>query len=151
MVPDLVDSTAAVFSLVIQGDANASELVRQGNYDWADEWITDPHFPIEKHASVERTIELVEFEHDPVSEEVLEEFQRRGLERPTYEDALYFGIQHPDAQTKRPIVFLHEPVRDRLGSADILVLDDVNGARGLYLLWFGRRWDQSYLFAGVGK
>jgi hypothetical protein len=151
MTPGLVDATAPVFSLVIEGDATASELVKQGSYGWADGWITDEHFPIEKHASVERTIELVGFDHDATSGEALEEFERRGLEQPTYEDALYFGIQHPEAQSQRPIVFLHEPVRDRVGSADILVLDEVRGVRGLYLLWFRRSWEQNYLFAGVRR
>jgi hypothetical protein len=37
------------------------------------------------------------------------EAARRGLQAPTYEDALYFGIAHPDAQREAPIVFLHEP------------------------------------------
>ncbi len=138
------------FSITCEG-AEASELVRLGNYDWSDEWITDERFPMKKHKPVDRTVELIEFDHDPTSEEVLEELTRRGLERPTYEDAFYFGIQHPEEQRGHPVVFLHERVLDPYGLRFVLVLREYAGERLLFLRWFDVRWFRSCAFAGVRK
>lgn len=82
-------------------------------------------------------------------DEVLQELKHRGLERPMCEDALYFGVKHPEEQRKRPIVFLHEPVRDPNGNLNVLVLREVDGYRYLHLRWFGDRWGRHYVFAGV--
>ncbi len=155
------------FSIICEG-AKASELVRLGNYDWLDDWITDERFPIKKHRPVERTVEFVEFDRDPTSEEVLAEFAPRGLERPTYEevlaefaprglerptyeDAFYFGVQHPEEQRKHPVVFLHEPVLDPYGRRRVLVLRERVGERDLNLSWFDDRWSRRCAFAGVRR
>lgn len=138
------------FRITCEGSYKISELVRQGNYNWVNDWITDERFPVEEHAPVGRTIELIEFDYDPNSAELLSVFAYRGLERPTYEDALYFGIKYPEEQRKRPIVFLHEPVLGRSGSRDVLVLNGSARRRGLDLDWFGW-WRRHYVFAGVRK
>lgn len=142
-----------VFSVTCEGAYKISKLVARGNYDWANEWITDERFPIQKHAPISRTIELVGFDHDLTSEEVLAEFAHRGLERPTAEDALYFGIEHPEEQRKHPVVFLHEPVLGPLGHlhVNVLVLHEHAGKRRLGLHWFASRWPRRYAFAGVRK
>ena len=53
-----------------------------------------------------RTVELISFSYSPTPETVLAAFERKGLKRPDYEDALEFGAQYPDEQRKRTIVFL---------------------------------------------
>lgn len=141
----------ATFTTVCEGSWETSELVQQGKYDWANEWITDERFPIQQHAPLDRTIELFELDYDPSDDKVLEELRRRGLERPTYEDALYFGIKHPEEQRKHPIVFLHEPVRGPGGLLGVLVLREGAGFRGLDLGWFGYGWGRDGVFAGVRK
>jgi hypothetical protein len=155
-------SAANVFSITCEGSYKTSELVAQGKYDWSDNRITDERFPIQPHAPVQRVIELIKFDHDPSSEEVLEEFERRGLERPTYEDALYFGIQHPDEQRKHHIVFLHEPVlgqypiltlhetfQDHDSIRLVFVLREAPGRRYLELDPYVSRWSRRYVFAAV--
>ena len=136
------------FSVTCEG-AKASELIRLGNYDWSDDWITDERFPIERHEPVERMVEVVQLNHDPTSEEVLEELKRRGLERPTYEDALYFGATYPEEQRKRPLVFFHEPVLDMNDFHDVLVLSAGVVKRSLGLGWFDGLWNRDNAFAGV--
>lgn len=138
-----------IFSLICEG-TKTSELVKRGKYDWANDAITSEHFPIEAHPPVSRTVELVEFYHDPTSKEVLHEFARRGLERPTYEDALVFGVKYPEEQRKHPVVFLHEPVQVG-GSRDVLVLDEGGRGRGLDLYWFDDGWNRSDVFPAVRK
>ena len=140
-----------VFEVVCQGSFVASELVRRGKYDWVNDLITDKRFPIGEHVPQTRIIELVEFDYDSTSEEALRELERRGLERPTAEDALYFGIQHLEEQRKHPIVFLHEPVECPGGGRRVLVLRSDGGERNLNLSWCAHGWYRDHVFAGVRK
>ncbi len=151
LIVSAIKAVAKIFTLVLSGAKKASELVREGNYGWVNDWITDERFPITPHEPTSRMIEFVEFDHDMSSEQVLAEFTRRGLERPTTEDALQFGIEHPEEQRKRPVVFLHGPVRDRDGDPDVLVLREDDVQRSLSLCWFDNVWGRDCVFAGVRK
>jgi len=137
------------FSITCNG-IKTSVLVKRGQYDWTNASIGDTLFSIKKHKPVTRQIELVEFDHTVTSEEVLAEFARRGLERPTYEDGLVFGVMYPEEQRKHPVVFLHEAVQVS-GHRSVLVLNESVGMRHLSLVWFGGRWFRFYVFAAVRK
>ena len=149
-VARLVTQIIAVFTIKCEGSLKTSELVKAGKYDWSNNLITDELFPLQSHAPVARKIEFIEFcDHDPTSEEMISELTRFGLKRPTAEDALQFGIDQPEEQRKRSIVFLHEPVLDPRGSRRVLVLVGSAGERDLGLGWFSCRWDRRCVFAGV--
>ena len=139
------------FLLTLDGSYSASKLIKKGKYDWFNDDITDERFPIQKREPIEHKIELVEFDHDPSSEEVLAEFKERGLERPIYEDAFYYGIKYPEEQRKHPVVFLHEPVLNPDGRRNVLVLGGDDGERRLRLICFGYEWSRRCAFAGVRK
>jgi len=143
---------AQVFSLTLEGVHATSELVRLGCYDQVDDGrITNERFPLWRHDPIEREIELVEFDHEPTLNEVLAEFEHRGLERPTPEDAFYFGVQHPEEQEKHPIVFLHEPVRSVGWTCYFLTLSKSGVGRCLILYWLFDKWSRRYVFAGVRR
>ncbi len=147
----MANTEERVFSITTTGEEKTSALVKRGKYDWTDGAIGDELFPIAPHEPEEREIVLISFdEHDPTSEDVLAEFEKRGLERPTTEDALVFGVTYPDEQKKAPIVFFHEPVRVR-GGRRVLVLRGYARLRCLYLFWFGARWLRRCDFAAVRK
>jgi len=139
-----------VFPITLRGK-KAFVLVAFSEYDYVNSLITDERFPIAKHEPVPGTIELVEFDHHPTSEEVLAEFKKRGLERPTYEHALNFGIDHPEEQRKWPIIFLHEPVLNSYGFRSVLVLRGYSGKRFLSLFLLDNEWGRHDVFAGVRK
>lgn len=150
LVVSKVEPTSNVFRITCEGSYKTSELVMRGRYACSNDWITDERFPLQKHAPIGRTIELVSFDHNSALEEVLAEFSNRGLERPTYEDALYFGIEYPNEPRKHPIVFLHEPVQaSPLGRGHVLVLNEHVDKRLLLLVWFGAWWYRSCVFAAV--
>ena len=73
----------------------------------------------------------------------------RGLERPVHEDALYFGIQHPDVQRDGPIVFLHEPWFGYFGRWDVIRLWENAGRREIGLGGFDDPWSPEHRFAFV--
>ena len=141
-----------IFRLTKIGDGRTTEeLVRAGNYNYADPGINSRNFPVRPAKRGVREIVLLEFDHDPTSEEVLAEAMKQNLDRPVYEDALYFGVEHPEVQRERPVVFLHEPWRYPGGYLSVLYLWSSAGHRELYLSWFGSRWDCYYRFAFVRK
>jgi hypothetical protein len=90
---------------------------------------------------------LLEFDRDVTSEEAIAEAAAVGLDRPMYEDALYFGIEHPDVQRERPVVFLHDSWFGYVGQRDVLCLWNNAGRRELSLEGFDECWSASYRFA----
>jgi len=144
--------SAIVFRLTKIGDGRTTEeLVRAGNYNYANSDINSANFPVRSMKRCVREIVFLEFDHGVTSEEAIAEAEKQELERPIYEDALYFGVEHPDVQCERPVVFLHEPWRDPLGSRSILYLWGNADYRRLYLDYFGRRWGRDCRFAFVRK
>ena len=92
-----------------------------GHYGYAHSCVTSESFPVRRLGTGRaREILLLEFEREVTSEDVIAEAARLGLERPIYEDALYFGVEHPDAQRERPVVFLHDPWFGFFGRRDVL-------------------------------
>lgn len=146
----LVQAAAAVFTFAVGDKRSAKELLAAGSYDWvgdyARQFVEGKKFRLAGKAE-EVDMVLVEFDHDPTSEEVIAEFARQGLERPTEEDALRFGEKYPDEQKKYPIVFLHEPWQDPDGDLSVLVLSFGGRERWLDYGWFDGRWDRDCRFA----
>jgi hypothetical protein len=99
--------------------------------------------------AIVRDIVLLDFDREVMAPAVLDEAARRGLDRPRYEDALYFGIQHPDVQRERPVVFLHDPWFGFFGRWDVLSLWTNAGRRELGLEGFDAVWGPTYRFAFV--
>ena len=108
-----------VFALVPNGEST-DELVKAGNYDFADKRITAANFPINSKRVRTRIIELFSVERGVTrkSSRKLDVFNvevafkraaRRALCRPTIQDALLFGAQHWKGQEGRSIIFPHEP------------------------------------------
>ena len=90
------------------------------------------------------------FDRDVTATEALAEAARRGLAAPTYEDALCFGLEHPDVQRERPVVFLHDPWVGYFGRRDVLLLWSNAGRRELGLEGFDDPFSARYWFAFVG-
>lgn len=140
------------FTLLFGDSRSKEEVLAAGHYDWvgdvAKAFIASPQFRWgTKREEVD--IELVEFDYDPTSEQVLTEFAKRGLEEPMEEDALRFGEKYPDVQLEFPIVFLH---KTNLwlgpdGRRGVLVLRRSGAGRGLYCRWFDDEWIRDCRFA----
>jgi len=133
------------------GDGRSTEaLVEAGHYGYAHSCVTSENLPA-RHLGGRRTreITLLEFDHEVTSEEAIVEAARLGLERPMYEDALYFGIEHPDVQRERPLVFLHDPWFGFSGRRDVVCLWSNAGRRELGLEAFDSHWRRDYRFAFI--
>jgi len=133
------------------GDGRSTEaLVEAGGYAYAHSCVSSDNFPARRAGGrATREIALLEFEREVTTDDVFAEAGRLGLERPTYEDALYFGIAHPDVQRERPVVFLHDPWFGFFGRRDVLCLWCNAGHRELGLEGFDGPWRRDYRFAFV--
>ncbi|HXD98719.1 MAG TPA: hypothetical protein VN646_19365 [Candidatus Acidoferrum sp.] len=121
-----------------------------GRYGYAQAAVTSENFPIDRAARPRvRGIVLLEFERAVAYEDVVAAATRLGLERPTYEDALAFGVAHPEVQRERPIIFLHEPWLGAFGRRDVLCLWHNAGRRELGLEGFDDTWAPEFRFAFV--
>lgn len=120
-----------------------------GHYGYAHSCVTSDNFPVRRFHPTAREIAVLEFGGDVTSDEALTEAARRGLERPTPEDALCFGAQHPEVQREGPVVFLHEPWFGFFGRRDVLCLWTNAGRRELGLEGFDDLWSGEYRFAFV--
>ncbi len=136
---------------IMTGEARSTEeLVEAGNYGYAHSCVTSENFPFRGYELKRaREIVLIEFGHDITSEEAIAGAVQLGLELPTYEDALYFGVQYPDVQRETPVVFLHDPWFGYFGRWDVLCLWSNAGRRELGLEGFDERWNRNYRFAFV--
>jgi hypothetical protein len=123
--------------------------VAAGGYGYAHSCITSEVFPVRAQAPGAREIALLRFGREIPSAEAIVEAGARGLTRPVYEDALYFGATYPDAQLDGPIAFLHEPWFGYFGRWDVISLWTNAGRREIGLDGFEDRWRADYRFAFV--
>ena len=125
-------------------------MVQAGNYAYAHSCVTSENFPA-RHSDGPRLREivLVDFGREITSAEALTQAAELGLGKPDYEDALYFGIEYPEVQRERPIVFLHDPWVGFFGRRDVLCLWSNAGHRELGLEGFDDCWSAAHRFGFV--
>jgi hypothetical protein len=135
------------------GSRSTEQLVEAGGYGYAHSCVTSENFPVRgagRGTPGERDIVLIGFDHDVTAAEALAAAAGLGLDRPSYEDALHFGIAHPTVQQEHPVIFLHDPWVGYFGRRDVLCLWSNAGRRELGLEGFDDTWDPSHRFAFVG-
>ena len=92
---------------------------------------------------------LLTFDRPMSSEDATAEVAKQGLERPYYDDALYFGIKYSEAQLEAPVAFLHDPWLGNHGRRDAICLWSNEGRRELGLEGFDDLWPEHYRLAFV--
>jgi hypothetical protein len=141
-----------VYRITVGDGRSTEDLVEAGDYAYAHSCVTSDNFPVSRVDERRvREIVVLEFAHAVTSDEALTEAGRLGLERPTYADALHFGIEHPDVQRARPVIFLHDPWVGFFGRRDVLCLWENAGRRELGLDGFDDPWSATHAFAFVRK
>jgi predicted nucleic acid-binding protein len=141
-----------VYRITVGDGRSTEELVEAGRYGYAHSCVSSENFPARPLDPGEvREIVLLEFDREVSAEEAVTAAARLGLEQPVYEDALYFGIEHPEAQRERPIVFLHDPWLGYFGRRDVLCLWTNAGRRELGLEGFDDPFARDYRFAFVRR
>ena len=138
---------------VILGDGRSTEeLVAAANYGYCHSQVISDNFPARPfNGGLAREIVLLTFDHPVSSEAATAEAAEQGLERPFYEDALFFGIEYPDVQLAGPVAFLHDPWLGNHGRRDAICLSSNSGRRELGLEGFDDLWPANYRLAFVRR
>ena len=138
------------YRITVGDGRTTEELVEAGNYGYAHSQVVSENFPARHFGGIRvREIVLLSFDHDVSSDEATNEAAGLGLERPEYEDALYYGIKFPNVQLEGPVAFLHDPWFGFYGRRDVLCLWNNAGRRELGLEGFDNPWTQDYRLAFV--
>lgn len=142
-----VTPTEKTFPITRGGKRTTEKVIASTTHTFVSEHITSANFPLTN--TPEETKELVAFQvdYDPTSEQILAELEKRGLERPTHEDALKFDEAYPDE--KGFFVFLHKPWLNPDGDPRVLIVVRDGAARELDLRWFDGGWSRHCWFVGV--
>jgi len=92
-------SLVDTLTITCKGSRTTSKLLELGQYDFVDGQITDEFFPLKAHAPEQHVLEFIGFsegfQYKAALSRVFRDFERRGLEKTTLEDALEFTIQYP--------------------------------------------------------
>ena len=103
-----------------------SKLIRSSaaKYGYCHSQVLSDNFPARPfNGKTLREIVLLTFDRPMSSEDAIAEVAKQGLERPYYDDALYFGIKYPEAQLEAPVAFLHDPWLGNHGRRDAMPLE----------------------------
>ena len=139
-----------VYAIAAGDDRPTEDLVAAGGYGYAHSCVNSENFPARPLARREpRDVVLLAFEGEVDAAAALAAAIGLGLEPPLYEDALRFGIAHPEAQLEAPVVFLHDPWFGFFGRRDVLSLWCNAGRRELGLDGFDDRWAPPCRFAFI--
>lgn len=147
LIVDAGQTIGKVFTLKTGGSRTCEELVAAGRYDYAHPHVTSVNFPVQPSPEGTASVEFLEFDYAPTSDEVLVEAERLGLVRPAHEHALLFGEQCPEVQREWPIAFLHKPWLGMGGRPRVLCLWGDVDRRELFPFWFDGEWNSHFRFA----
>jgi hypothetical protein len=141
------DAFPTEYRLRVGGQETMDDLVQAGAYDGVHSAIGQAHFPVAPRDPFEVVVRLVDLGRIAWSRDAVSAFGELGLRRPTPEEAVRFGCQHPNAQRHRPIVWPHEPF-EHVDGPRVLVHFGGTGYRSLDL-YPDSAWGAYCLFAGV--
>ncbi len=90
-----------IFSFVIRPDETTEQVLFATQHTYVNQAVNSANFPMRPSIVGARKLVFIEgseFDHNPTSEEVFAEAEKRGFTRPTYEDALWFDREFPNEQ-----------------------------------------------------
>jgi hypothetical protein len=148
----LAESQTQGFRVTVNYGRTIKEQVKAGKYDWSNPNITSKNFPFSQKGKASILIQLIHFDQDMTSAEVLEELSKQGLRPATLPELLVFGAKFPDKQRDFPIVALGSVWRSDDDRRDVVAYLYHNGSeRDLDLRWLERWWSGLCRVAAVRK
>lgn len=150
----IVDGADVTKEILVDYARSIADGKRAGGYDWANDDISDEHFPRqdgEPNATAPVKFDYLHLDCDASTEDVEREIEKRGFRSATIRELLAWGERHSEEQRKYPVValgssWLH-PVRCR----HVACLVGYGGVRGLDLSWTDDDWFRHCRFLVVRK
>jgi len=142
-----------IYPLSVDYGRSVEDGVRAGRYDWVNPNITSHNFPTKRRGRAEVVLELICFDREISSYEVLFEIDKRGYRPANLQELLAFGEKYPEVQREFPVVALDSVWQDRGGDLYAPCLgNDLGKERDLSLKWIAKdfkNWEDTCRFAVV--
>ena len=144
---------AVLFTMVVDYASARWQSINKTLYAYVDNSLTVEDFPTSGTGAAEVTYEYVEFDHEPTTQEALDEIERdpRGLRRPDRAEAETFIERNPGEYKERPLIALCGSVADRDGGRDVASVYAGAGGVDLYWPWIDDRWGRPCRFLAVRR
>lgn len=121
-------------------------------YYYVEGGLSSADFPVRGQGEADVMYEYITFNHDPTTQEVLDEIEQRGnLRVPDFAETRDFHAQNPQERKKGWIVSLGGVVADREGCPGVASVGADGDGLGLDWRWLGGRWTRSSRFLAVRK
>ena len=146
----VAEKVSSLFHITVNYGLSLKEMIAAGGYDWKNDDITEARFPVPTGSPVELDTELIHFDYDISSENVVAELDKKGYRPATIHELLAFGAKYPNKQREFPIVALGS-VAGVGGDRRVAYLDGGGDGRRLGLGWWVGGWSRSYRFLAVRK
>ena len=138
------------FPVEIQ-QATLAELIRLGNYGWANGDINEQNFPLDNSQFGKFDLVLVHLNRAASTGEGLSHLDANGLVPAKIGHLLGFGAKYPDVQREFPIIALGSSWLNRGGVRSVPCLDYLGDDRGLSLDCYDDAWDDYCRFLALRK
>lgn len=133
-------------------DDPAHRRIDRDQYYYVDNGLTPEHFPIRHTGQADVTFDYITFDHEPTTQEVLDEVERRGdVELPDFAATRDFHKANPDERKKAPVISLCGSFVDRSGSRYVACVRADEYGLNLGWYWIGHRWNRHGRFLVVRK
>ena len=150
-VAQLLVSIKSLFAPVNYDDP-AHRRIDRDEYVYHDDSLTPEHFPIRHTGQADVEYDYITFDHDPTTQEVLDEVERRGdVELPDFANTRDFHKANPDERKKAPVISLCGSITDDGGYRGVAYVGASARGLSLYWSWIDYRWGQSCRFLVVRK
>ncbi|MBI3115399.1 MAG: hypothetical protein HYZ09_02825 [Candidatus Kerfeldbacteria bacterium] len=138
--------------MVVDYASDRWKSINKALYAYVNDSLTVADFPIRGTGTGEVTYDYVTFDHEPTTQEVFDEVERRGdLRMPDRAEAETFLEKNPEERKQAPVVAFCGSLTGRGGLRCVaFVYAYADGVR-LGWDWFDFRWVQSSRFLAVRK
>lgn len=128
------------------------ELVSELQFNSVDKDLTEENFQETRVIAPEVDLEVIHFNREMLSKEVLEEFEKSGLRPANLPEALAFARVCPNEQQKYSIAVLgSRTASDKRICSRVAVLWGNQDRRELRLDWYDGAWHEFYRFLAAKK
>lgn len=156
----IVLTPVGVYPVEVDYNLTIAELVRLGNYDYANPHVTDRNYHVKKSGKVSETILLMAVNRWVKNDEILIAMEKESLRPADVKELLAFGIQYPNRQRDDSVILGLGSEWERWGyegedmvfyGTYVSFLTGSKTRRGLHAVWTEKWWHGKNLFAVIRK
>lgn len=140
-----------IYSICVDYTMSVEEMVKLGNYDWANGDITMENFPTKRIGKADLEVELLHFNRIISSGDALREIDKLGYRAAELHELLTLGAKYPDVQFEFLIIALGSRWWGFDGCFNVVGLRKRGLERLLDICNFGGAWPETFRFAAVRK